>query len=246
MTIVGEPASVDTSTSVREPLPALSAEDLELLKELEESVRANGMDGQNPFGQPQEPRSASPAGDACSAGCASSAGGSDRARPWGRRAPVRVVESDGDGRRPARAVQRVERVPGPPVPDQHARDCRRQQGSLPGDECRDRACRRHHRRAADGPEAASTPACPSARSPSSSSSSSARPARASSTMRAARPGLATPTSRPVDLPAGPLMPVLHALAGPRLVGASGPTAQACSTGARLVRVPRRVPRAPPL
>ena len=54
MTFVGEPSLVDTSTSVCEPPSDLSADDLEMLKELEESIRASGMDGQDPFGHRQE------------------------------------------------------------------------------------------------------------------------------------------------------------------------------------------------
>lgn len=53
MTLVGEPSSVDTSASACEPPSDLSVEDLEMLKELEESIRVNGMDGQDPSGQPQ-------------------------------------------------------------------------------------------------------------------------------------------------------------------------------------------------
>ena len=47
MTPVDEPSSVDTSTSDCEPPSDLSAEDVEMLKELEESIRANGMDSQD-------------------------------------------------------------------------------------------------------------------------------------------------------------------------------------------------------
>jgi hypothetical protein len=59
VTSVNEPTSVDTSASVCEPPSAyepssnLSAEDVEMLKELEESIRANGMDSQDLCGDPQ-------------------------------------------------------------------------------------------------------------------------------------------------------------------------------------------------
>jgi hypothetical protein len=53
VTFVDEPPSVDTSPSVCEPPSNLSAEDVEMLKELEEIIRANGMDSQDLCGHPQ-------------------------------------------------------------------------------------------------------------------------------------------------------------------------------------------------
>jgi hypothetical protein len=53
VTPVDEPSSVDTSISGCEPLSDLSTEDVEMLKELEESIRANGMDGQDLCGHPE-------------------------------------------------------------------------------------------------------------------------------------------------------------------------------------------------
>lgn len=46
MAIAGDPPSVDT------PPSDLSADDIEMLKELEESIRASGMDSQDPPNSP--------------------------------------------------------------------------------------------------------------------------------------------------------------------------------------------------
>jgi hypothetical protein len=53
VTLVGEPSSADTSAEVCELPLDLSADDIEMLKELEECIRVSGMDSQDPCGHPE-------------------------------------------------------------------------------------------------------------------------------------------------------------------------------------------------
>jgi hypothetical protein len=54
VTLTDEPSLVDTPTSVCEHPSDLSSDDLEMLKELEESIQASGMDSQDPPANPNE------------------------------------------------------------------------------------------------------------------------------------------------------------------------------------------------